>query len=206
MTQHTRHASLPTWIHLRFLSIAAGVVVTNIAASALANASPVQWTFSGASATFSYPYPVGTDDITGGFVFDAATDYQSDASITLTGPVFPGTYTLLAPSLDSCLCLATVDLGPDYVGIVFGELFTSSSPVPLQDITIYDTATSSTVAYSSLTFGAGYVTGVVVPTPVATPEPTNLALLLCGALGLFLVTMRCRASAQTPPARLSSWR
>ena len=71
-------------------------------------------------------------------MFNTATGNQSDLSITLTGPVFPGTYTLVAPSMDSSLGAVIGYLGSDWVGITFSDLFTSSSPVPRYAITIYD--------------------------------------------------------------------
>src|ERR1700683_4428494 len=148
-----------------------------------AHAGSVKWTFSSASATFSDPYPPGTDTITGSFIFNSATMSLSNASITLTGPVFAGTYTEAGPTSISCLCLAIGNFGPDSVGIVFSELFTSSSPVPLLDITISNGST--TLAYTQTNYCPGCVTGTAVPTSVAaTPEPSSLFLFGTSLLGL----------------------
>jgi hypothetical protein len=144
---------------MKKLLMAIAAVLTILAATPHATASPITYTFSGASVTFG---AAGTDTITGSFAYDSSVPTQqlSNVNITVAGPVYPS-----VSSVSYCTPCAppnNVYFGPpgdilDYI-VAFGSNLNGSA-APLTYASFYNNSTPSVGPFQTYT-----VSGSALPT------------------------------------------
>jgi hypothetical protein len=171
-------------LRIRSLTVAFTVLIA-LCLPSIASADGVTWTLSGVTFTDG-----GT--ASGSFVYDADTNTVSDININTTeGAAFGGaTYTGVDPGFgpfSDQLVIVTDPSLPDFTGtpvldlLFTGDLTNSGGAVGLLDAiesTCGDTGCTTTgIDYRGITAGE-------VAAPVLTPEPSSLALLGVGLVGL----------------------
>jgi PEP-CTERM motif len=116
-----------------------------------------------------------TNIVSGTFTFDPSLPKTLSADLVVTGNSQPGTYTVVDTN------------GADFIDVDsvtgFGIRLVFVDPLGNAPDTVLDVVYLQTVGAVDATQG--------VAVPVATPEPTSLALL-GGALGLFLLRSRAK--------------
>jgi PEP-CTERM motif-containing protein len=161
-----------------------------VTAPILCYATPINYTVSG---TTDLGNDGNTETITGSFTFDISngTATQSNATITLSGgdASFDGTFTDLAAHSGGFLNEIDVPFGPHFptVGLIFQDIL-NVSPDKLTEVAYVASSSSSPVIDRT------HVTGSATFAPAAVPEPSSIALLATGLLGLGLLLYRRRVS------------
>jgi hypothetical protein len=187
-------------IQLR-MAVTTAVLVLS-AATLPANAIPITYTLSGASATFSAPQPSATVALTGMFTYDPSGPDLKSVSITATETSgsgiltnTPETFSVAVGAFAPDRFTASVPTNNDVIVIAFnsnlGNVADSISFVA------FTTPSGGFCQSGGSTCATGTVAGSAVPTTA--PEPNTMALL-GGAIGLFLVALRAgRRAHQTCP-------
>lgn len=116
---------------MKTLLISAAAAAVVLAATPHATASPITFTFSGASVTFGAS---GTDTITGSFAYDTSTNTMSQVNVSVAGPVYPSASSVSYLSNAS----NAIYFGPpgdvlDYL-IFFGSNLNGSGATPRQHL------------------------------------------------------------------------
>jgi hypothetical protein len=168
-----------------------GAIVVSAAAFFVApptvTATPITYTLSNATATFSAPDPVGIITLTGTFTEDLSGPTLNSVNITTSGPpgflLFePLTFTIPAQTNSLSQISATTGPGGFLIEIDFKSPLDPTASSDLGRVLI------QTILHP-FPISTSMTTGSAVPT--TTPEPASLTLL-GGALGLFLLTRRAK--------------
>jgi len=173
---------------MKTLLIAVAAAAAILAAPPRANASPIDYTFSGASITFDGS---GTDTITGSFVYDSSLPSQqlSSVNITVSGPVYPSvsSQSFCTPCAPNQIYFGLPGGIPDYV-MDFGSNLNGAAA----SLTFGSFYSNSTLQL----FQSSNVSGSVLPIP-STPLPTALPLFASGlgALGVLGWRRKKKATA-----------
>jgi len=172
-----------SYLGRRFIGLglaAACVVLPLVGLAPSAVATPITYSFLGASAVFGG----ATETITGGFTFDVATGFETNVSITLSGPsAFSGTYT--AASLGYAGNVN--EISAQGINAALTIYFASPLSSATDNLSFVGTANSP---FGATVVVASSPTGSVSPVP----EPSAVALLAIGLLGIGVVR-RSRSEA-----------
>jgi hypothetical protein len=118
----------------------------------LATATPIEYTLSDATATFTNPSPSGTLTLTGSFTFDPSNTTLDAVNILITGPtsILPGAPEMFDVPLPSFVSTSNIGacVGPCVVGApAFQLVFTtdlSLAPSPLEFVFVGDFVSTTT--------------------------------------------------------------
>ena len=159
--------------------------VAAVTAPMLCYAMPINYTVSGTTDLNNDGH---TETFTGSFTFDTSNNTESNVSITVSGgdATFDGTFTQIASANN---LVPRVILAPAF-GVPFIEVaFASALNVSPDAITEVDFGVSGNVLVDRT-----HETGSAVFAAAAVPEPSSIALLATGLLGLGLLLYRRRVS------------
>jgi hypothetical protein len=160
------------------MALAAPAILTTPSA---ATAAPITYNFS---PSVMGPVPGGVDTITGTFTFDPTGSpfgaTLNSASLTVTGPTNPGTYTPFPPPPPVLEPGNEIDLVSG--GATMSIIFANNLGLTPDNVTQFIFNAPNLIRVTA-------TQGTAVPAAPAVPEPTSLALL-GGALGLFLLKRR----------------
>jgi hypothetical protein len=178
---------LESFIMGRF-SFAAAIVATLFQVNVTPTmASPITYDLVGVTADFSN-VGLGTDTLTGEFVFDPSQNAFSLPNITVTGPLDPGVYQSFIASSSSPPLELQEQSGPNVLFLAFGN--PANGFIPLTGDTLITTV--------GLTISPGVADDVGAVTGSANPTPLPAALPLFGTAlgGLGLLGWRRKWKAQ----------
>jgi len=171
--------------------IAAAALTAGISGSAFA--SPITYTFSGATATFS---PGDVTSITGTFTYDSATTMESNVDITLSGPVLAptvnGTYTE-TPSAGTANAstLSAFNPSPSASEVAFMVLTFQNPLAGIADnLANVDVTDLPPLADPEWIWESTSVTGSVNPVSTPTPEPASIGVVGIALIGFVAARRR----------------